>query len=549
MAAFASCRRSGWVRVLVVILCALFIFATVATPPAYAVGETAALFTAAAVLSAAVAALGFKLSNDSDGIATLNKMVTDFSKEVWALNVLVVGNRINGLIDGMNYIKMAVHNGKTYLDERVIAWCQQWLSNNGVYDAGDLDFLYSSGGSVTTSFNGAVFWQSHLDSFVLNSSSLQSAYNKAISQASYLLPLIVEHYNLTSNDCVYYVGVHANYRAIDRTYVTVYRVELPFSLSRYVVPSTTYFANSPYYTIPSGTGYSERYGASYNGSSITWDSYSYDSLPCSASVGSSNGVDINLTYGVAASASSNSTGLSGTDTIGEDYKDKTLDQILDGLKTWAQDWYDAGADSATNTATGALDLPVTVGDQAATANPALNPDVVYNPPFSIPWPGVRSGETSSGAISDGKANADAAETATTDVAENQTVIDSLVNWALGYINPDTGLFSKFPLCVPYDAYLLVTSSLGVDAVGSDSIFGASPGDLDGVVSQGIETYSDFQPIINIKHDFELDGVTYPLELTIDLTPWQPLVTFFREGMALLLVAELIGAEFKRIRGH
>ena len=29
MAAFASCRRSGWVRVLVVILCALFIFATV----------------------------------------------------------------------------------------------------------------------------------------------------------------------------------------------------------------------------------------------------------------------------------------------------------------------------------------------------------------------------------------------------------------------------------------------------------------------------------------------------------------------------------------
>lgn len=136
MAAFASCRRSGWVRVAVVILCALFIFATIATPPAYAVGETAALFGAAAVLSAAVAALGFKLSNDSDGIATLNKMVSDFAKEAWALNVLVVGNRINGLIDGMNYIKMAVHNGKTYLDERVVAWCQQWLGKNGVYDAG-----------------------------------------------------------------------------------------------------------------------------------------------------------------------------------------------------------------------------------------------------------------------------------------------------------------------------------------------------------------------------------------------------------------------------
>ena len=44
-------------------------------------------------------------------------------------------------------------------------------------------------------------------------------------------------------------------------------------------------------------------------------------------------------------------------------------------------------------------------------------------------------------------------------------------------------------------------------------------------------------------------MTYAIEMTIDLTPWQPLVTFFREGMALLLVAELIGAEFKRIRGH
>lgn len=161
---------------------------------------------------------------------------------------------------------------------------------------------------------------------------------------------------------------------------------------------------------------------------------------------------------------------------------------------------------------------------------------------------MRTGETDTKTVDQGKENASAAEISTVDVAENQSVINSLVNWALNYISPDTGLFSKFPLCVPYDAYLLVTSSLGVDAVGSDFIFGASPGDLDGVVNQDIETYSDFQPIINIKHDFQLDGVTYPIELTIDLTPWQPLVTFFREGMALLLVAELIGAEFKRIRG-
>ena len=134
MAAFASDRRSGWVRVLVLILCALFIFATVATPPAYAVGETVALFGLAAVLSAATAALGFKLANNAEGQATLQKMVQDFAGASIAAGLVLTGSKVNGLINGMQYIKMAVHNGKTYLDERIFAWCQQWLAKNGVYD-------------------------------------------------------------------------------------------------------------------------------------------------------------------------------------------------------------------------------------------------------------------------------------------------------------------------------------------------------------------------------------------------------------------------------
>lgn len=543
MAAFASCRRSGWVRVLVVILCALFIFAMIGTPPAYAVGETVALFGAAAVLSSAVAALGFKLSNDSDGIATLNKMVSDFAKEAWALNVLVVGNRINGLIDGMNYIKMAVHNGKTYLDERVVAWCQQWLANNGVYDVGGVSYNDISSSSSSQSLILSFVPYSVSVDLVSSVSVGRLPYSYTVDKIKARFSSLVSHFNLSLDNSYCQVRVNVNRNIANTPQVDIYL----FNIS-------TFDFSSPITVVYK----SERFAWFYP-SSISAHVYSYDSFNNYSDRVSSIypfvGEGPNYVYDAISSfctsvlISSNDTGLSGTDTIGEDYKDKTLDQILDGLKDWAQDWYDAGVDSATNAATGAIDLPVTVGDQAATANPALNPDVVYNPPFSIPWPGVRSGETSSGAISDGKANVDAAETATTDVAENQSVIDSLVNWALNYINPDTGLFSKFPLCVPYDAYLLVTSSLGVDAVGSDSIFGASPGDLDGVVSQDIETYSDFQPIINIKHDFELDGTTYPLELVIDLTPWQPLVTFFREGMALLLVAELIGAEFKRIRGH
>ena len=353
MAAFASCRRSGWVRVLVVILCALFIFATVATPPAYAVGETVALFGAAAVLSAAVAALGFKLSNDSDGIATLNKMVTDFSKEVWALNVLVVGNRINGLIDGMNYIKMAVHNGKTYLDERVVAWCQQWLSNNGVYDSGVfIPFDYASSSISQLAFQNSISLSdlisispSEYQSYFL---SVQAHYN-ILNDSSRCFDLFCQNYGNYLQYTIGYFSPGSTLRSIG------YMNSVPYVKD---VLTSYYYVRvySSSSSFGSGSNLSERFCLNplLNYGATLWSLSNYGSF---------------------SSTSSNSTGLSGTDTIGEDYKDKTLDQILDGLKDWAQDWYDAGADSATNTATGALDLPLTVADQAATANPALNPDV------------------------------------------------------------------------------------------------------------------------------------------------------------------------------
>ena len=547
MAAFASDRRSGLVRVLVLILCALFIFAVIATPPAFALSETVALFTAASVLSAAVAALGFKLSSDAEGQATLNQMVQDFAAVSWSLGLVAVGDKVNGLIKGVQYIKMQVLNGKTYLDERIVAWCQQWLGEHGVYDSTDYvvnnDYFNSlvDGASVSISYN----------SF----SSVLSAFSSYFSDKNIdfsVFQSIVSHYNLSLDGKIFnmsYDDSTSEYRF--NVSNDVYDTGIVVKVDGY---NSGKNGRSDYATVRfsnTTSSYNAKFYRSVNGVFSSGSNVVMNTVLLTPSWNLSNYSDYLYSIGssVSISAIGNDSGLSGTDTIGADYKDKTLDQILDGLKDWAQDWYDAGADSATNTVAGAKDLPLTVGDQAASANPALNPDVVYNPPFTLPWPDVRSGETTAGTISAGQENASAAETATADVAENQTVIDSLVTWALNYIDPDTGLFSKFPLCVPYDAYLLVTSSLGADSVGSDSIFGAAPDDLNGVVIQGIEAQSDFQPIINIDHDFELDGATYPISITIDLSPWQPLITFFREGMALLLVAELIGSEYKRIRGH
>lgn len=545
MAAFASCRRSGWVRLLVVILCAFFIFATLAAPPAQALGvESVAVFGLASVLSAATAALGFKLASNEQGQATLQKMVQDFKTVAWATGFVLVGSKLNGLQHGMDYIKMQVQNGKTYLDSRVFAWVQQWLAENGVYNSGSSTVLdYSVGDTVSSLANSRdVFTYFYNKCYSDINKNVISDYNKyflnsyeiALAKAK-SLDSSVDEFSYVTLGCQngWFTGYsfYPNYSPVGSIYKKGNDLVQDFKASARVNVTV---------------GNEEIYRSSV-------DSFDFGSL-----VVNNNGYrfsnynrDLDMWSSVNLVTTSNNTGLSGTDTLGKDVVDLTLDQILEKLKEWAQDWFDAGADSATNAATGALDLPLTVAMGAATANPSIAEDgpLVWFPSFGVPVPTLRTGETDTKTVDQGKENASAAETSTVDVAENQSVIDSLVNWALSYISPDTGLFSKFPLCVPYDAYLLVTSSLGVDSVGSDSIFGASPGDLDGVVSQDIETYSDFQPIINIKHDFELDGKTYPVELTIDLTPWQPFVTFFREGMALLLVAELIGSEFKRIRGH
>lgn len=534
MAAFASCRRSGWVRLLVVILCALFILATLAAPPAQALGvESVALFGLASVLSAATAALGFKLASNEQGQATLQKMVQDFKTVAWATGFVLVGSKLNGLQNGMDYIKMQVQNGKTYLDSRVFAWVQQWLAENGVYNSGDISISVPENYVIGNTYDVTLVSG-------ITISQLCSFYGVSMGSGSVIST--VSNYVIPSNAIVFVEAVHSD-KSFVQLRVWEYNSLNLSSLTYSSNLSNTYRANGFYFP----SNYVNYLYGSSNGFS---DQNEIDAVAPSPYHVNTIGFDTFSNVGTLVSGS-NDTGLSGTDTLGKDVIDLTLDQVLQKLKEWAQDWFDAGADSATNAATGAQDLPLTVATGAATANPSIAEDgpLVWFPSFGLPIPTLRSGETDSKTVDQGKENASAAETSTVDVAENQSVIDSLVNWALSYISPDTGLFGKFPLCVPYDAYLLVTSSLGVDAVGSDSIFGASPGDLDGVVNQDIETYSDFQPIINIKHDFELDGVTYPLELVIDLTPWHPLVTFFREGMALLLVAELIGSEFKRIRGH
>lgn len=524
MAAFASGRRSPGIRFFVVFLALIMAFSAVSLP-VYALSESVALFGLAAVLSSATAALGFKLTNNQQGIDTINRMCADFVKSALAPALVVIGTRVNGLQNDMAYIKMQVANAKTYLDERVLAWVQHWLGQNGVYQSG----VTSNSPNITSNGNTADLPKLSYEEFIsvcsANFNESQMENFSAISNK--FDPSLYAYYE-------YFLFVNGNGRP--NFYILGSNIDRDYTIG---YDWTRYKAINCGLSIIAGDGFPgtiylhQLYTGVYNDQNSAGHGYKIIS-----NIGNFN--------------PGNTTGLSGQDTIGEDYKDKTLEQILQGLKDHAPDWYDAGADSSTNSTVGAKDLPVTVPVGAATENPALNPDAVYNPPFDQPLDDTRSGATSSNTVADGVTNANTAESseaAAATVSETQTIIDSLINWANNYISPDKGLFSKFPLCIPYDVYLLVSSALGVDARDISDIVNADTSDIGSLSndSTAVNPQSDFVPVVDIQHDFNLDGYTYPIRISFDLTPYEPLIKINRIFLSIALIAELIGSEYKRIR--
>lgn len=537
MAAFASDRRSGWIRFLVVLLCALFIFAMLGAPAARAEALTVGLFTAAAVLSAATAALGFKLANSADGQATLAKMVQDFKTVAWATGFVLVGSKINGLIDGVDYIKMQVKAGKTYLDERVVSWVQQWLANNGVYNSGDYHYGNYAVGDVVK------FSDTSWD-------SLMSAIKTKKSESyTSLLNKIKEKYNLDLTGKCYCV---LSFRANEAKIYVLNRTppELTVTTDLYHGGSVLVLRLPKEYQ--NGVKYFayDDWGLKFGKS--TFDTFDYDwEFP----LGFDNRGSSIYCSNYAPLLGANDTGLSGTDTIGKDVVDKSLDEVLAGLKEWAPDWWDAGADSSTNSAVGAKDLPLNMGSdvKTVTGNPALDVDqpLIYTPWFDQTLENLRSGETAgtvTNTATSAADTADKAEAAQGTVEDAQGVVQSIISWGLDYISPDKGLFSRFPLCIPYDAYLLVTAALGVDAQDLGQIVGQSPGELSAQIDDGVAVQSDFVPVISVKHDWTQDGVTTPVEVTIDLRPYDAVIKMIRTLVSVYVIAELIASEYKRIRG-
>lgn len=97
-------------------------------------GETVLLYNAAAILSACVAALGFRIFDESKGGVSITKMVDDLAKSAVPGFKLILGTVAMGLNPNLFYAYMQVVNGKTCVPQNLISWIQNWLSKNGSYD-------------------------------------------------------------------------------------------------------------------------------------------------------------------------------------------------------------------------------------------------------------------------------------------------------------------------------------------------------------------------------------------------------------------------------
>lgn len=97
-------------------------------------GEQVLLYSAAAILSACVAAMGFKIADKSKGGVSITKMVSDLAKSAVPGFKVIVGTAAMGLNPGLFYAYMQVVNGKTSVPQNLISWIQDWLNKNSVYD-------------------------------------------------------------------------------------------------------------------------------------------------------------------------------------------------------------------------------------------------------------------------------------------------------------------------------------------------------------------------------------------------------------------------------
>lgn len=231
-------------------------------------GETVLLYNAAAILSACVAALGFKIAVESKGGISINNMVADLAKSIVPGFKVIVGTAAMGLNPGLFYAYMQVVNGKTSVPQSLISWIQNWLSQNGAYDAGKSDYYsYTDGSQYTydsSLLSSYTLLESQFDSSLFNFSEFSDIISHFSLDLNGKLVLLLGNYSSVSEYVEYGIflreAVPTTFKAIEFNATNEHN---------HYFGSGVDFTGTVYSKIVPFTGTNTRYG-SQSGYSATW---------------------------------------------------------------------------------------------------------------------------------------------------------------------------------------------------------------------------------------------------------------------------------------
>lgn len=223
-------------------------------------------------------------------------------------------------------------------------------------------------------------------------------------------------------------------------------------------------------------------------------------------------------------------GVVSGDTIGNDVING-LDELVGSIDGW-QDYIDKGVEiPLEGTGAGAGSLDTSIGleiDIPIAVDEAGNPAIDSKPQ------GVTDAQD--GTVSD----VEQVVASSSNVAENQDIVDKLLDWARGYISFDNTIFRKFPLSIIYDIYAFFSIVASGEVPGVSSVMDVEAGKLPAI--SGSEA-GDFEPVFSIPIEFP--ALYLDTTLKIDLTPWETVVQFARLGEGLLFAIGLITYELNR----
>lgn len=120
--------------------------------------------------------------------------------------------------------------------------------------------------------------------------------------------------------------------------------------------------------------------------------------------------------------------------------------------------------------------------------------------------------------------------------EAQTIADKLTNWAVSYVSPETGLFSKFPFSVPYDLYLVLAALSGSGGGSGNTLV---DGIQSGVITPDGSTGANSEYLIKARYNMDLFGKSKELNFDMDLSGYKNIFKLIKLGVSILFTIGLL----------